>query len=116
MLSEEIQERRVLPEGRVAVGRIVVGRLIVAEEDDDALSDQTFQFGTSPNVSFLAEHVSVVFKSFSLTCADVFMQCGADSPVAGVEFLHHTLNLFAKPSLVEVETEDVLARIQLFQT
>jgi hypothetical protein len=56
MLAEVVQERRVLTHRRIAVGWIVAGRLVVAKEYDDALSNQLFQFGTSPNIGVLIKH------------------------------------------------------------
>ena len=56
VLPEVIQERRVLTHGRIAVGWIVAGRLIIAEEHDDTLANQLFQFGTTPNIGIFIEH------------------------------------------------------------
>ena len=39
----------------------------------------------------------------------------AHSTRTSVEFLHHTLNLFTETSLIEVEGEDILATVELFQ-
>ena len=46
---------------------------------------------------------------------DVFVKRLADGTRTGVEFLYHTLDLLAETGLVEVETEDILAREELLE-
>ena len=43
------------------------------------------------------------------------MQCLSYSTLAGKEFLHHALNLLAEASLVEIESEHILAGIEILQ-
>ena len=43
------------------------------------------------------------------------MQCRSYSTLAGKEFLHHALNLLAEASLVEIESEYILAGIEILQ-
>ena len=43
------------------------------------------------------------------------MQCLSYGTLAGEEFLHHALNLLAEASLIEIETEYILAGIEIFQ-
>ena len=43
------------------------------------------------------------------------MQCLSYSTLAGKEFLHHALNLLAEASLIEIETEHILAGIEILQ-
>ena len=41
------------------------------------------------------------------------MQCLSYGTLAGKEFLHHALNLLAEASLIEIETEHILATIEV---
>ena len=43
------------------------------------------------------------------------MQCLSYGTLAGEEFLHHAFNLLAEASLVEIESEHILARIEILQ-
>ena len=43
------------------------------------------------------------------------MQCRSYGTLAGEEFLHHALNLLAEASLIEIETEYILAGIEILQ-
>lgn len=43
------------------------------------------------------------------------MQCLSYGTLAGEEFLHHALNLLAEASLVEIESEYILAGIEVLQ-
>ena len=43
------------------------------------------------------------------------MQCLSYSTLAGIEFLHHALNLLTEASLIEIETEHILAGIEILQ-
>ena len=43
------------------------------------------------------------------------MQCRSYSTLAGEEFLHHALNLLAEASLIEIETEHILATIEVLE-
>ena len=43
------------------------------------------------------------------------MQCLSYGTLAGEEFLHHALNLLAEASLVEIESEYILAGIEILQ-
>ena len=57
LLSEIVQERRVLPEGIVRIARIVTGSLIVAEEQYDAALHALPQFLTALYIDFFFEHI-----------------------------------------------------------
>ncbi len=43
------------------------------------------------------------------------MQCLSYGTLTGEEFLHHALNLLAEASLIEIETEHILAGIEILQ-
>ncbi len=43
------------------------------------------------------------------------MQCLSYSTLAGEEFLHHALNLLTEASLIEIESEYILAGIEILQ-
>ena len=43
------------------------------------------------------------------------MQCLSYGTLAGEEFLHHALNLLTEASLVEIESEYILAGIEILQ-
>ena len=43
------------------------------------------------------------------------MQCLYYGTLAGEEFLHHAFYLLAEASLVEIESEHILARIEVLQ-
>ena len=64
LLSEVIQERRVLTERVVGVVGIVVGRLVVAEEHHYALADELLELIAALYVSFFAKHIDVAFGLF----------------------------------------------------
>ena len=57
LLSEIVQERRVLPEGIVGIARIVTGSLIVSEEQYDAALHALPQFLTALCIDFFFEHI-----------------------------------------------------------
>ena len=64
LLSEVIQERRVLTERVVGVVGVVVGRLVVAEEHHYALADELLELIAALYVSFFAKHIDVAFGLF----------------------------------------------------
>ena len=43
------------------------------------------------------------------------MQCLSYGTLTGEEFLHHALNLLAEASLIEIETEHILAGIEVLE-
>ena len=43
------------------------------------------------------------------------MQCLSYCTLTGKEFLHHALNLLAEASLIEIETEHILAGIEVLE-
>ena len=56
LLSEVIEERRVLTKWIVGVVGIVVGRFVVAEQHDDAVSHELLQFVAAVGICFFTEH------------------------------------------------------------
>ena len=56
ILTEIIQERRILAERMVSVAGIVGRRIIVAEEDNHTALHKLFEFSTTTDISFFAIH------------------------------------------------------------
>ena len=52
---------------------------------------------------------------FVLSRYHILVECSAHSTEVGIEFLHHTFDLFAKSCFIEVNGEDVLATVKLMQ-
>ena len=50
-----------------------------------------------------------------LSCSNVLVQCLFYGTLAGEELLHHAFYLLAEASLVEIESEYILARIEILQ-
>ena len=57
VLSEVIQERRVLSKRCIPVIREIARRFVVAKNNDDAASDQFFQLFAALDISILAKHI-----------------------------------------------------------
>ena len=60
VLSEVVNERRVLPHGGVAVGGVVIGCLVVAKKDDGAAANEFFELLAPPNVRVFVKHKSKI--------------------------------------------------------
>ena len=67
VLSEIIDERRILTHGSVGIGRIVARSLVVAKEHNDAFAYQFFEFSTSLNVCIFIKHISS-FRQYCPFC------------------------------------------------
>ena len=50
-----------------------------------------------------------------LSCHHILVEGAAHGSDAGIEFFDHALDLLAKAGFVEVDTEDVLAAVELAQ-
>ena len=72
LLTEVIEERRVLTERIIGIIWIVIGRLVIAEQYDDTLAHKPFQLVTALQIGFLAEHI-VVFLFYQGTKVVIFL-------------------------------------------
>ena len=72
LLTEVIEERRVLTERIIGIIWIVIGRLVIAKQHDDTLAHKPFQLVTALQIGFLAEHI-VVFLFYQGTKVVIFL-------------------------------------------
>ena len=50
-----------------------------------------------------------------LSCCNILVQCLSYGTLAGEEFLHHAFYLLAEASLVEIESEYILATVEILE-
>ena len=50
-----------------------------------------------------------------LSCQHVFMQGSTNGTLAGIQLFHHSLDLLAQTSLVEIQSKHILAAVERLQ-